>query len=544
MYDVDNDDFANLWLHLCHIVGSSAVAQNIMIIISIEDTTTWKLPGLEPIYIAPTRSDSQEELLRSHGRSELPTRNIRALQRAVRQRRASPDDAHMPLMEPYAVWQFLDSNAEARAVITEKPLVKNHIDAIAQVIGGNINADRITMALLRIEPLRQTLHAWGDLVDGFADDAIASRKWSNFPLRTQKAIREIQSYRPQDALDKFFWEQTFLDFIVDSKETGSSWSDIVIDPRVQKEIMEVIVQHYIKADTETSYGVLKKNRTGGALLYGPPGTGKTQLARALSSMSQIVVICASASEIEHSLIGDTPKAIRGLFNLGRLLSPSVIFIDEADSLFRSRSSTTFSSSHDRVMVNQFLTEMDGLVEMKNAPFVLLSTNLPQDLDAAVLRRVPIYLYLGFPSVESRAKIFDIFLREEILGADITTNLLAHMTSHYTGSDIRALCVRAATLCNTWVDAGDHKGKRLLTRELFEQVLKRSGSTVTKPAIASIRSFAKEHDHEALQKMKEFEVFEGLNIIKASEWIRSREPLKTIDEIDDRGSLDSGKAPDK
>jgi SpoVK/Ycf46/Vps4 family AAA+-type ATPase len=91
---------------------------------------------------------------------------------------------------------------------------------------------------------------------------------------------------------------------------------------------------------------------GGALLYGPPGTGKTHLARVLARESKSVMICVSAADIENKYVGETEKAIKGLFNLGRMLSPCTIFLDEADSIFRHR---TFEDRQwQRNQINQLL----------------------------------------------------------------------------------------------------------------------------------------------------------------------------------------------
>lgn len=86
----------------------------------------------------------------------------------------------------------------------------------------------------------------------------------------------------------------------------------------------------------SAYGVLKKGRIGRALLYGPPGTGKTHLACVLAREFQTTTISASTADIENLYVGETEKAIQGIFNLGRMIAPSIIFIDEADSLFKAR----------------------------------------------------------------------------------------------------------------------------------------------------------------------------------------------------------------
>ncbi|KAK1856369.1 AAA family ATPase [Colletotrichum chrysophilum] len=336
-------------------------------------------------------------------------------------------------------------------------------------------------------------------VESDINDSPPNDKWSNFPSRIHEKIHEIERADPRDINDRFYWEQRFLDLLVDPREVEKGWSDIAIDPQTEREICDVIAHHMDLAKPSTSYGILKSGNTGGALLYGPPGTGKTQLARVLACQPELVVICASSADIENKWAGEMPKAIRGLFNLGKLLAPSVIFIDEADSLFASRNSDT-QMDWRRNNINQMLAEMDGMTKSAATPFVLLSTNHPSNLDPAVLRRVPTHLYLGLPSTALRIKLFDIFLREEI-------KTLAFMTHHYSGSDIRNMCVQAAIMCDTFVENEGQGKKRLLNRAVFEKALERTRPTATKASIAAIRSFAKSSDPATLRKMQDFEADE-------------------------------------
>jgi AAA+ superfamily predicted ATPase len=300
--------------------------------------------------------------------------------------------------------------------------------------------------------------------------------------------------------EKYEFENQLLSSIVDPKEIDEGWSDIVLDADVKEGIMQIM--GHMMNQGQQPYGTLKRGSVGGALLYGPPGTGKTHLARVLASKSDIIMISISAAEIESKWVGETEKAIKGLFNLARMITPCIIFIDEADALFDQRGER--DSSYKRSRVNQLLQEMDGLVKSKSAPFVLLASNFPQQLDHAVLRRVPRRLYIGLPSVESRASIFEILLREERLHPDVDIRSLSRRTERYTGSDIQALCVQAALCCNTFVKSGEGKGLRLLKQVHFEKALQRTSPTVSKSASAQIHKFASEFDPLAVVKMREVE----------------------------------------
>ncbi|KAH8662382.1 P-loop containing nucleoside triphosphate hydrolase protein, partial [Xylariales sp. PMI_506] len=188
-------------------------------------------------------------------------------------------------------------------------------------------------------------------------------------------------------------------------------------------------------------GILRNSRINGALLYGPPGTGKTHLARVLAHEYSAIMIHVSAAELEHKYVGETEKAIKATFNLGTMLYPSIIFIDEADSLFRKRHSEDGTYTRDRL--NALLTQTDGLVKSKKQPFLLLATNNPGDLDEAVLRRVPGRLYIGLPSERARANLLALFLGGETVDADVQLKEIAALTGGFSGSDLHTLCVQTA-----------------------------------------------------------------------------------------------------
>jgi SpoVK/Ycf46/Vps4 family AAA+-type ATPase len=227
------------------------------------------------------------------------------------------------------------------------------------------------------------------------------------------------------------------------------------------------------------------------------GTGKTQLARVLAHESNTVMICASAADIENKYIGETPQAIRGLFNLGRMLAPSIVFIDEADSLFQGRSSE--DKPWHRARLNQLLHEMDGISKNRSTPFVVLSTNLPGDLDDAVLRRIPCRLHIGLPYIKSRVNIFKICLQGEMLHENVDLEVLARKTPRYSGSDIEALCMQAAMVCDEFIASGENQGVRVLGMSHFIKALGRTAPTVSQEVVWEIGAFAKQYDPAAYER---------------------------------------------
>ncbi|KAF6810348.1 mitochondrial aaa [Colletotrichum plurivorum] len=336
--------------------------------------------------------------------------------------------------------------------------------------------------------------------------------WKNYPPAAQKVMRWIDSQEPDEWDSPYYWEKKLLSLLVDPQTIKTSWSDLAVDSKMEQEIREIITHHHDNGKSKKPYGLLGRAGTGGAFVYGPPGTGKTQLARVLAHASGTVVLCATPADLVSKYWGEGPKAIQGLFNLGKLLSPSIIFIDEAEAMFPAREH--LRHQHEFADLNQLLHEMDGLSKSNKTPFVLIATNLPGHLDPAVLRRVPSKFYFGLPSMEIRSRIFTAILKEEILHPEVDISQLALMTPGLTGSDIRALCVQTAISCDVFVEEGENEGKRLLTMSMFVEAIGGINPTATKEALSSIRVFAKDNHPTGFDEMRECDA-ENLRIKKSS-----------------------------
>ncbi|KAF6792627.1 AAA family ATPase [Colletotrichum sojae] len=330
--------------------------------------------------------------------------------------------------------------------------------------------------------------------------------------KLKKVMRWIDSLEPEEWDSPYYWEKKLLSLLFDPNTIETSWSHLAIDRKMEQEVREMITHHHAASKSTKAYGLLERAGTGGALLYGPHRTGKTQLARVLSHESGTVVLCATPADLVSKYWGEGPKAVQGLFNLGKLLSPSIIFIDEAEAMFPAREH--LQHQHEFADSNQLLHEMDGLSKSNKTPFILIATNLPGRLDPAVLRRVPSKFYFGLPSMELRSKIFAAILKDAILHPEVDTSQLAFMTPGLTGSDIRALCVQTAISCDLLVEDGENEGKRLLTMSMFVEALGRITPTATKEALSSIRAFSEDNHPPGLDKMRECDA-ENLRIKKSS-----------------------------
>ena len=179
------------------------------------------------------------------------------------------------------------------------------------------------------------------------------------------------------------------------------WDDIAGLHKAKQAIQEAIVWPIQRPE------LFKGNRVPprGVLLFGPPGTGKTTIARAIATESQATFFNISASSLLSKWIGEAERLTRTLFDLAVVMQPSVIFIDEIDSLLTSRTGGGKESGQEsgqRGLKTEFLVRMEGVVTSKSDRVVLVgATNLPQELDKAVIRRFTKRLHIPLPCVEAR-----------------------------------------------------------------------------------------------------------------------------------------------
>ncbi|XP_037228780.1 katanin p60 ATPase-containing subunit A-like 2 isoform X6 [Falco rusticolus] len=188
----------------------------------------------------------------------------------------------------------------------------------------------------------------------------------------------------------------------------------------------------------------------GLLLYGPPGTGKTLLAKAVATECNTTFFNISASTIVSKWRGDSEKLVRVLFELARYHAPSTIFLDELESVMSQRG-TASGGEHEgsRRMKTELLVQMDGLARSDDLVFVLAASNLPWELDSAMLRRLEKRILVDLPSKEARRVMIQHWLPPLSnsggveLRTDLDYSLLGQETDGYSGSDIKLVCKEAA-----------------------------------------------------------------------------------------------------
>lgn len=204
--------------------------------------------------------------------------------------------------------------------------------------------------------------------------------------------------------------------------------------RVKEEINIKIIQPLQHPDLYKAYG---KKTGGGILLYGPPGCGKTHLARATAGQIKASFISIGIHDVLNMWLGNSERRLHELFETARRQTPCLLFFDEIDALGASR--TDMRQSSAKMLINQFLMELDGVDYSNDGILVLGATNAPWHLDAAFRRpgRFDRIIFVQPPDVGSRESILKITLKDKPT-KDIDYKSIAKETPDFSGADLKGL----------------------------------------------------------------------------------------------------------
>jgi cell division protease FtsH len=231
---------------------------------------------------------------------------------------------------------------------------------------------------------------------------------------------------------------------VDPESVRVTFADVAGIDEVEAEINEVV--DFLK-DPE-KYRRLGARAPKGVLLVGAPGTGKTLLARATAGEAKVPFFSASASEFIEMIVGVGASRVRELFAEARKVAPAIIFIDEIDTIGRTRGAAQSFGGHDEreQTLNQILTEMDGFSGQEGV-VVLAATNRPDVLDPALLRpgRFDRQIVVHAPDRQGRVEILKVHTRKVPLAPDVDLDRVAASTPGMTGADLANLVNEAALL---------------------------------------------------------------------------------------------------
>ncbi|KAM7018902.1 outer mitochondrial transmembrane helix translocase [Tautogolabrus adspersus] len=236
------------------------------------------------------------------------------------------------------------------------------------------------------------------------------------------------------------YEMNIASHLVDPQTMKVSWRDIAGLDEIINELQDTVILPFQKRHLLARSRLFQPPK--GVLLFGPPGCGKTMIAKATAKASGCKFINLQASTLTDMWYGESQKLTAAVFSLAVKIQPCIIFIDEIESFLRNRSSLDHEAT--AMMKAQFMSLWDGLdTSSITQVMVMGATNRPQDMDPAILRRMPATFHVGLPNTRQRQDILRLILTGENLSNAINLKEIAERTDGYSGSDLRELCRDAA-----------------------------------------------------------------------------------------------------
>jgi len=293
-------------------------------------------------------------------------------------------------------------------------------------------------------------------------------------------------------------EQELIDMISGTIVTESpkvNWEDIAGLENVKQALREAIVLPIAKPELFTG----ARRPWSGILLFGPPGCGKTLLAKAAATECQATFFSASSADLLSKWLGESEKLISALFKLARLKAPSLIFMDEIDSIATKRGEGSESGGERRVKT-QLLSEIQGLKSTHDKPLLVLgATNRPWDIDNAMLSRFEKRVQVPLPDMKARAGIFKI--HTEGVNTALTDEdfiELAVRSEGYSGRDIANVCrevimlpIRELDMAGLLENSDQEINVRDITLNDFKKTLKKVKPMTNKALMKQYNEWAQE-----------------------------------------------------
>ncbi|MGV8171485.1 MAG: CDC48 family AAA ATPase [Candidatus Woesearchaeota archaeon] len=364
--------------------------------------------------------------------------------------------------------------------------VPKDLDEIAEITYGFVGAD---LAALCRESAMVVLRKVISDLNLQSNDALSEEILEKLIITKEDFMHALKTVRPSALREVLIEKPT------------TKWDDVGGLEEAKQELKEAVEWPLQNSVAFDRLGIKPPT---GVLLYGPPGTGKTMLAKAVANESKANFILVNGPELMSKWVGESEKAVRKIFEKARQTSPSIIFFDEIDSLVPKRGANQDSSGVTEKVVNQLLTEMNGLQEMKDV-VVIGATNRPDLLDSALLRpgRFDRVVLVSIPDAKSRREVFKLHTRKMPLAKDVKLDELIPKTDGYVGADIEAVCREAAMLA-----LRDDMTARDVKMKYFLEALKKVKPSASKDIEAMYQQFNEQFRKTRAEEMKDKPVYYG------------------------------------
>ncbi|XP_056275612.1 outer mitochondrial transmembrane helix translocase [Pseudoliparis swirei] len=309
--------------------------------------------------------------------------------------------------------------------------------------------------------------------------------------RAKKRAQQLMKRIGVEGVKLTEYEMNIASQLVDPQSMKVTWRDIAGLDEVVNELQDTVILPFQKRHLLTGSKLFQPPK--GVLLFGPPGCGKTMIAKATAKASGCKFINLQPSTLTDMWYGESQKLTSAVFSLAIKLQPCIIFIDEIDSFLRNRSSMDHEAT--AMMKAQFMSLWDGLeTSVTTQVMVMGATNRPQDVDPAILRRMPTTFYVGLPKTRQRQDILRLILEGESLSNAINLKEIAEKTDGYSGSDLWELCR----------DAAMYRVRDYVRKEQMRQIAQQDSQEEERPV-----------DEERLRPVTQRDLLFGLDKMKES-----------------------------
>jgi len=359
------------------------------------------------------------------------------------------------------------------------------LDELAMVTHGFVGAD---LAALAREAAMKTLGR-------FLPDIDLDRPISPEMLEKMKVTRE-DFFEALKNIEPSSLREVLIEI------PNVHWDDIGGLEDIKRELREAVELPMKKPEVFKRMGIRPVK---GILLYGPPGTGKTLLARAVATETEANFISIKGPEVLSKWVGESEKAIREIFRKAKQAAPAIVFLDEIDSIAPARGLFGGESGVTERIVNQLLTSIDGLEELKDV-VVIAATNRPDIVDPALLRagRFDKLILVPAPDRETRLEILRVHTRDMPLAEDVDLVEMAAKTEGFVGADLESLCREAALIA-----IRKNPDANTVHMEEFLEALKTIGPSVTEETIKYYENIKKQLESGSRHRREKDEALSSL-----------------------------------